>query len=103
MKNSLECPVTVREGRRWLSDLYGEEVQKPAAEPECAPNGAAPAVALKDVWFRYEKNEPDVVKDLSLKAYPGELFCIVGGNGTGKTTALSIIGGINKPYRARCC
>jgi energy-coupling factor transport system ATP-binding protein len=41
----------------------------------------------------------DVIKGLSLKVPFGKLSCIVGGNGTGKTTALSLIGGSLKPYR----
>jgi energy-coupling factor transport system ATP-binding protein len=53
-------------------------------------------VSLDEVWFRYEKTGPDVVKGLSLKAYPGEFLCIIGGNGTGKTTALSQISGMNQ-------
>jgi len=36
-----------------------------------------------------------------MEASKGRLYCIVGGNGTGKTTALSVIGGINKPYRGK--
>ena len=46
---------------------------------------------FKDVWFKYNKNEPDVLKGLSMKIRTGQLHCIVGGNGTGKTTALSLL------------
>jgi energy-coupling factor transport system ATP-binding protein len=58
-------------------------------------------VELKDVWFRYERNEPDVIKGLSIKIPAGRLHCIVGGNGTGKSTALALISGIQKPYRGK--
>ena len=40
-----------------------------------------------------------MLKGLSMKIYQGEFYDILGGNGTGKTTALSLISGINKPYR----
>ncbi len=60
-----------------------------------------PMIELKEVWFRYDRNEPDVIKDLSFKVASGQFYCIVGGNGTGKTTALSLIGGIYKPYRGK--
>ncbi|MGI6747613.1 MAG: ABC transporter ATP-binding protein [Anaerovoracaceae bacterium] len=56
---------------------------------------------FKDVWFKYNKNEPDVLKGLSMKIRTGQLHCIVGGNGTGKTTALSLLGGLYKPYRGK--
>lgn len=98
---TLKCPVNVREGRTWLTELLrGRTLTKTRIEAEAEKRPVSEAVVeMKDVWFRYGKNEPDVIKDLSLKAYPGELFCIVGGNGTGKTTALSLAGGIRKPYR----
>jgi energy-coupling factor transport system ATP-binding protein len=58
-------------------------------------------ISMKDVWFRYEKSAPDVIKDLSFEVKKGQLYCIVGGNGTGKTTALTLISRINKPYRGK--
>jgi energy-coupling factor transport system ATP-binding protein len=56
---------------------------------------------LKDVWFRYEKNGNDVLRGLTLTAREGELLCIVGGNGTGKTTVLGVLTGLCKPYRGK--
>ena len=53
------------------------------------------------MWFRYEKEMPDVVKDLSLQVKKGELFCMLGGNGTGKSTTLSLLSGIRRPYRGK--
>ena len=56
---------------------------------------------MKDVWFKYEKDGKDIVKDLSFEVKKGEFFCLVGGNGTGKSTTVSLISGINKPYRGK--
>jgi energy-coupling factor transport system ATP-binding protein len=116
VENSLPCPLTVRDGREWLGRLGKLAGGGPASEaPTPAgrdlrrlPNGAdgprgregqTPAVEFEDVWFRYEKDEPDIVKGLSFKAYPGEIAAILGGNGAGKTTALSMISGANAPLR----
>lgn len=55
----------------------------------------------RDVWFRYEKELPDVVRDLNLKVQKGELYCLLGGNGTGKSTTLRLLGQIKKPYRGK--
>ncbi len=101
VENNLPCPITVREGRTWL-DAFAEKQplgEVPVADdPVHKPKGT-PAIEFNEVWFRYEKEGPDVVKGLSMKTYSGEFCAILGGNGTGKTTALSLISGINKPYR----
>lgn len=95
------CPITVRDGRNWLTSLFvGKEIKTNRVEEAVEPEGE-PVILLKDVWFRYERNSEDVVKDLSLEVRKGELYCIVGGNGTGKSTTLSLISGINWPHRGR--
>ena len=98
--NSLDCPITVRDGRGWLRRM---EIKSPQmqADEHARDDKMKPSVELDEVWFRYEKNTPDVVKGLSFKAYAGEVTAILGGNGTGKTTTLSLISAINKPYRGK--
>ena len=96
----LDCPVTVRDGCDWLRNM---KIANPELSPEVVQNyaGKNPSIELNEVWFRYEKDAPDIVKGVSFKAYPGELTAILGGNGTGKTTTLSLISTINKPYRGK--
>ena len=55
----------------------------------------------RELWFRYEKDLPDVVKGASLRLYKGEFFCLLGGNGTGKSTTLSLLCRLRKPYRGK--
>ena len=100
LESGSESPLTVREGRAWL-DAYAkahllDESRIPSAP---APAETEPFIEVKDAWFRYEKDLPDVLKGLNLEIRKGELFAIVGGNGTGKTTALALLAGLNKPYR----
>lgn len=79
--------------------LFGLFSQKSAKGSE----GQQPQTVLeaRDVWFRYEKELPDVVRDLNLKVQKGELYCLLGGNGTGKSTTLRLLGRIRKPYRGK--
>lgn len=101
IENNLSCPITVREGRAWLEEYTKSNPINcdmiPSPKNESIETETV--VEMKDVWFRYEKNLPDVIKGLNVQIKRGELFAIVGGNGTGKTTALSIISGLNTPYR----
>ncbi|TBL77643.1 ABC transporter ATP-binding protein [Paenibacillus thalictri] len=96
------CPVTVKEGREWLNGYL--EGKKAATAPSFtgrAAKSGPTAIRFSDVWFKFEKHGPDIIKDLSFEVQEGQFYCIVGGNGTGKTTALSLINGIYKPYRGK--
>lgn len=96
----LPCPVTVREGRNWISQFAEQQsVNQQGIPSDDKPLFAKEMIVMKDVWFRYERELPDVVKGMSAAIHEGELFAIVGGNGTGKTTSLSIMSGLRKPYR----
>ena len=93
------CPVTVGEGADWLSGRAIDCGKLPGETAKPARTEAA--IELDGVWFKYEKNMPDVVKGLSFKANYGEITAILGGNGTGKTTTLSLIAGLQEPYRGK--
>ena len=97
------CPLTVREGRTWLTEHFGETKPKVTRLPEepDLPETKCPALEVKDVWFRYEKNSPDVLQGVSLAVAPGTLHCIVGGNGAGKSTLMKAVCGICRPYRGK--
>ena len=100
VRSKLPCPLTVGEGRSWLNDFAKEKSLLPIEVPPSKEGENKQAVIeLKEVWFRYEKEEPDILKGLSMTIYQGEFYVLLGGNGTGKTTTLSLIAGINKPYR----
>ena len=118
--SSLRCPLNVSQGRRWLSEeleTKGIKIKKERNQEETAkkknsifgklsglkkePEKEIPEIRIKDVWFRYERDLPDVVKGLSLDIKKGEIFAVVGGNGTGKSTAMSLIARIRFPYRGK--
>ena len=123
--SSLTCPLTVSEGRQWIREYIEEkgikkeqiqqanqrlERQGEKNENETAgffghlkrqKENTPPAIQMKDVWFRYEKDSPDVIQNLSLEVKKGEFEALVGGNGTGKSTTLSLLGRVHQPYSGR--
>jgi subfamily B ATP-binding cassette protein MsbA len=48
-------------------------------------------VSMRDVWFRYGPEGPDVLWGIDLDALPGETVAIVGPSGAGKTTLVSLL------------
>ena len=97
-----DCPLTVREGRSWLTKTFGSRtlaISEPEFEPVMEVTDSV--LKLKEVWFRYEKDSPDILQGVSFAVPRGKLFAIVGGNGAGKSTTLKTICGICKAYRGK--
>ena len=99
VENDAVCPITVRDGREWLADYAAKhELQQLSAE-QIPVYSEETVIAANELWFKYDKDTPDVVKGLSLTVRKGEFVALLGGNGTGKTTSLKLLAGILKPYR----
>ncbi len=97
----IQMPLTVSEAQKELKKLI--KTGGPASKPARAfvrekEEKSDCVITVKDVYFRYEKNSPDILKGLNLTVKKGEIFCIMGGNGAGKSTAFSVIAGLKKPY-----
>lgn len=99
VENTEKCPITVREGRAWLQGYALEH--KLSEWKECERQSALGDTVLQtsDLWFKYGKDLPDIVRGLSLKLHKGEFLALLGGNGTGKSTCLSLVAGLKKAYR----
>ncbi len=99
LETKLDCPLTVRDGSNFLNQRLREQKLLPLAEklPPVYPEEVT--LECDDLWFRYEKDSPDVVKGFSLKLHKGEFYAILGGNGAGKSTTLKVISGLRCAYR----
>ena len=95
------CPLTVREGRKWLVErvLADPPARVAMADEGYGMDGREMAVEMREVWFRYERNAPDVLRGADLRVPSGSLFAIVGGNGSGKSTLLKCLCDVARPQR----
>ena len=60
--------------------------------------GSEHSMELKDVWLGYKPGEY-LVTGINSSVRPGEMIALVGRNGTGKSTLLRTIAGIQSPAR----
>ena len=94
-----ESPLTVKDGRQFLSTYSQRDAKELYAESTRKNPEQEVAIELKNTWFRYEKDLPDILSGVHLKVHRGEIISILGGNASGKTTLLNVMSGQNKVYR----
>ena len=91
-----DLPLNVRQGRAKLEKLCVTDIPKQVVN---AADSAEPyALQCKNLWQRYEKNSPDILKGCDLGIRKGECYGLLGSNGGGKSTLLRVICGLCKPY-----
>ncbi len=88
-------PLTVAEGKKALAGW----AKKAAVQPRRTANGTEPLLRARELWFAYRKQQQPVIRGASLEVYGGEIHALVGGNGEGKSTLLSLLGGALRPAR----
>lgn len=96
-----ECPLTVRDGRKFLEKHYKHEIRRLERPVHKNREDAPIVMRMKDICFRYEKNLPDVLEGVALTIHQGEIISLLGGNGAGKTTLLKVVSGSCRPYRGK--
>lgn len=103
-------PVSIRQGKSWLSDRVRKTGQpgdpiKSAVSDRHPCHTAKRAVSetalfVDGLCFGYQKDQR-VLEDFTMRVPKGTLYAVVGGNGSGKSTALKAIMGICKPRRGK--
>lgn len=92
--------LTVSQARSWLNG-YAQEHPLKQVPPRALRTGGECALELENVRFRYEKNGAEVLRDLSCRFAKGQFTALLGGNGSGKTTTLSLLAGLHRPQQGK--
>lgn len=109
-RNEASSPVSIRQGKSWLADHVrktgqtGEPIKSAVSDrhPCHTAKRAVSETALfvDRLCFGYQKDQR-VLEDFTMRVPKGMLYAVVGGNGSGKSTALKAIMGICKPRRGK--
>lgn len=91
---------------RYMKQVYPERKENPVTEKQMRnilseinikntiPQDSKAKVILscEHVYLRYQKESPDILRDFSIQVKEHEILCLFGGNGSGKTTFLKMLG-----------
>ena len=84
---------------RCILNEYSNNHELFPVSPRCVISHSSESIlSAEKVYFRYEKNSPDVLTSFSIDAFSGEWIALFGANGSGKSTALSVLAGVYRPY-----
>ncbi len=93
-----KVPLTVGEALRSKPNILSDDL---VFSNELDDLSSKNILELKDIYFRYEKDSRDILKDLNLSIKEGEIYSVLGGNGAGKSTMLKLIAGVETPSRGK--
>lgn len=97
-------PLTIREGRQWLGrkvEMLSQDHLLHKSKERKRTDKTAVVLEAKKVEFAYEKDKT-ILEDFELRLQPGMCYSILGGNGSGKSTALKLLAGIYEPRKGSC-
>ena len=100
--NDIEgSPLTIRDGRLLLEEKLQNVRQVNPAQELVEGQKNEIAFSLKDLWFKYDKESPFVLRGAALAVEKGQWHCMLGGNGAGKSTVLKALCGAIKIQRGK--
>ena len=91
-----ELPLSIADGRKFLDSERARLCQIGIAEENFPERERV--LSVRDLYFSYSKNSPDILRGLDLTLCRGEALCLLGGNGSGKSTLLSVVAGLRRGY-----
>ena len=100
----ISSTANIYEGTLFIENLITFLNEKPTIvpsipEPRHVRRGEGHTIEFRNVYFRYQGMEKDVLKDVNLTISEGETVVIVGLNGAGKTTLVKLLTRLYDPSR----
>lgn len=90
-------PLDIRDAKKYLNK--NQVKNKSVKDIDYKKSkGNKTLVNINNLYFRYDKNNDDVLADINLNINENEILCIFGGNGSGKTTLAKNMSKILTPY-----
>jgi ATP-binding cassette subfamily B protein/subfamily B ATP-binding cassette protein MsbA len=80
-------------GAERIFDLMNKPIEKYRDQPGQL-NRMKGEIVFEDVWLRYNEQDGNVLKNISIKIKPGEKVALVGHTGSGKTSIINLISGL---------
>jgi ABC-type bacteriocin/lantibiotic exporter with double-glycine peptidase domain len=82
---------------RWAATVPLVHEQRPGEAAESAKLDGT--VALRNVFFGYNRTDAPLIEDFTLDVYPGKRVAIVGPSGCGKSTVSKLVMGLYAPWQ----
>lgn len=90
-------PLDVKTAKAQLEKEFKPDMTVSGSE---SPSGEA-VLKAENLWQRYEKNAPDILKGVDISVRKGECLALLGSNGAGKSTLLKVLCGAEKCYMGK--
>ncbi|HYK71639.1 MAG TPA: ATP-binding cassette domain-containing protein, partial [Pseudoneobacillus sp.] len=97
--NRKNLPLSVKEGRNWLANQSIDR-QNLAVQPVSKKENTT-LIEVKNLFYHYHKEKDFILKELDFSLKKGEIYALLGGNGSGKSTFLKVLAGILKPTQGK--
>lgn len=91
--------LTKKEARLALEQEYAS--QQEITLPQVEKDEPLSFIECRNLSLRFEKNGKDILAKCCCKIPKEQITCLVGGNGSGKTTFLRVLAGLLLPYEGK--
>lgn len=102
IENKDKMAFTLSDGIQMMNNQFGSlKPLEQTVELKDSDTSKQIIISLKHVSFKYGRLESDILHDVTLDIYKGEIFSVLGGNGAGKSTLMKVMSGLALPYQGK--